>query len=159
MTFKNGTKEYLLTGVLFGIPMCLLLSLYTLNIIIGIVLGILSGLLFTFLIFLFSKFMENKFAKIRLEISKDRKVICDGAATMHGNGGWLFLTEFGLEFYPHKINMSTKEIKIPLNMIRTVNTHKNQIILKTTNTELAILTAKNKEWEKQIKAALNSWIQ
>ena len=113
MTFKNGAKEYLLTGVLFGIPMCLLFSIYTLNIIIGLILGILSGLLFTFLIFLFSKFMENKFAKIRLEISKDRKVICDGAATMHGNGGWLFLTELGLEFYPHKINMSTKEIKIP----------------------------------------------
>ena len=61
MTFKNGAKEYLLTGVLFGIPMCLLFSIYTLNIIIGLILGILSGLLFTFLIFLFSKFCLHLF--------------------------------------------------------------------------------------------------
>ena len=106
MTYRNGIKEYFSTGILFGIPMGLFFGLVHLNLIVGLIGGIMSGALFAFLIFLFCKVMEKKFIKKHEEISRERKIICDGGATYEGLGGWLFFTENALEFYPHKINYS-----------------------------------------------------
>ena len=103
------------------------------------------------------KIQEKKFDKKREEIAKERKIICDGGATIQGNGGWMFLTENGIEFYPHKINFSTKEIKIPMNMITGVKTHKNQIVLSTVDqSTVSIVVSHNKEWKQQIETTLNS---
>ena len=155
MTFKNGIKEYLLTTVLFGIPMGLIFGIQHLDLFVGIVLGALSGFLFTFLIFLFVKFQEKKFDKKREEIAKDRKVICDGGATIKGTGGWMFLTEQGIEFYPHAINLSTEELRIPTHMIADVKTYKNQIIIHTTDKlTFAIVVSHNTEWKRQIESAM-----
>ena len=118
MTYKNGIKEYMLTGVIFGVPMGILFGLMHLSLLLGVITGFLCGFLFALLIFLFVKYQEKKFDKKRAEIAKERKIFCDGAATINGNGGWLFFTEKGLEFYPHKINTSTKEIVIPINTIK-----------------------------------------
>jgi len=43
----------------------------------------------------------------------------------------MFFTEYGLEFYPHKINISQKNLMIPINSIKSVKTNKNQIIVET----------------------------
>lgn len=156
MVYRNGIKEYTLTTVLYGIPMGLLFGLMGKSFSVGIITGVLSGLLFTLFIFLFVKFQEAKFNKKREEIKQERKVICDGAATLKGNGGWLFLTESGLEFYPHKINFSTEEFKIPMNQIESVNTHKNQIVITAMDkSTTAIIVSHNKEWKKQIDQALS----
>ena len=155
MTFKNGAKGYIITGVIYGIPMGLIFGIMSLNVIVGIFSGVLAGTLFAFLIFLFSKFMESKFAKMRAEIASNRRVICDGAATIHGNGGWLFFTEHGFEFYPHKINISTKEIRIPLNAINSVDTNKALLILDTTDGQkIEIVVVQNTEWKKLIEKTL-----
>ncbi len=160
MTYKNGIKEYTLTAVLFGVPMGILLGISNLSLLIGVITGILGGLLFTLLMFLFVKFQEKKFAQKRIEIAKQRKIICDGGATIQGNGGWMFLTEWGIEFYPHKINFSRKEITIPTSMIKTAKAHKNKIIIDTVNNQtIAIIVSHKKEWEKQINAALASFYQ
>ncbi len=155
MTYKNGIKEYLLTSVLFGIPMGILLGLSQSSLGGGVISGILSGFLFALLMFLFIKFQEKKFDKKRTEIAKERTIICDGGATINGNGGWMFLTENGIEFYPHKINISTKEIKISINVIEAVKTHMNQIVVSTAEkSTVAIVVSHNKEWKKQIEALL-----
>jgi len=154
MTYKNGIKEYALTGVMFGVPMGILFGLKHLSLLIGIITGFLCGFLFTLLIFLFVKYQEKKFDKKRTEIAKERKIICDGGATINGNGGWLFFTENGLEFYPHKINFSTKEIIILTNTIESVKTYKNQILIGANGKTIAILVSHNKEWKKQIEGAL-----
>lgn len=155
MIYKNGIKEYLMTTVLFGGMLGLLFGLVHLSLIVGIVIGILSGILFSFWIFLFCKIQEKQFDKMRTAIAKERRIICDGGATVQGTGGWMFFTEHGIEFYPHKINFSQKELIIPLNMIKTVKTHKNQIIVDTTkNLTFAIVVSHNKEWHKQIDAHL-----
>ena len=134
-------------GFFFGISK---LSLW-----VGVIAGVFCGFLFTLFIFLFVKFQEKTFDKKRMEIAKERKIICDGGATVNGNGGWMFLTENGLEFYPHKINMSTEEIKIPMNKIEAVKTHKNQIVVNTADkSTVAIVVSHNKEWKKQIEAVL-----
>lgn len=158
MTYKNGIKEYSLTTVLFGVPMGILFGLSESSLLVGVVSGIFSGLLFTLLMFLFIKFQEKRFGKKRIEIAKERRIICDGGATINGNGGWMFLTEIGLEFYPHRINISTEEIKLPMNMIEAVKTHKNQIVISTANkSTVAIVVSHNKEWKKQIEAMLTNY--
>ena len=160
MIYKNGIKEYSLTTVLFGVPMGILFGLSKLSFIVGVISGVLSGLLFTLLMFLFIKIQEKKFDKKRIEIAKERKIICDGGATINGNGGWMFLTENGIEFYPHKINISTEEIKIPTNIIEAVKTHKNQIVVSTANkSTVAIVVSHNKEWKKQIEATIGNYSQ
>ncbi len=154
MIYKNGIKEYTLTGVLFGIPMGIAFGFMHLDLLLGIISGILCGFLFALLIFIFVKYQEKKFDKKRIEIAKVRKIICDGPATINGNGGWLFFTENGLEFYPHKINFSTKELLMPINTIKKVNTYRNQITINAGENPVIILVSHNKEWKKQIDALL-----
>ena len=155
MTYKNGIKEYLLMIALYGVPMGILFGLSRSSLLVGVILGVLSGFLFTLLMFLFIKFQEKKFSKMRQELEKEKKIICDGGATINGNGGWMFLTENGIEFYPHKINISREEIKIPINMIDDVTTHRNQIIINTADkSTVAVVVSHNKEWKKQIEVTL-----
>lgn len=160
MIYRNGIKEYALMALLFGIPMGLLFGLLRLSLIVGIATGVLSGFLFTCLMFLFIKFQEKKFDKKREEIAKERKVICDGGATIQGTGGWIFLTEQGIEFYPHKINISQEKFILPMNMIESVKTNKNQIIVNTTDKLMyAIVVSHNKEWKNQIESGITDSIK
>ena len=154
MIYRNGIKEYGLMGVLFGIPMGAMFGLKYLSLLTGIISGVLCGFLFAFLMFLFVKYQEKKFDKKREQIAKERKIICDGGATVNGNGGWMFFTEQGLEFYPHKINLSTKEIMIPMQSIASVKTYRNQILVSTNGQVVAIVVSHNKEWKKQIDDAI-----
>jgi len=154
MIYRNGIKEYGLMGVLFGIPMGAMFGLKYLSLLTGIISGVLCGFLFAFLMFLFVKYQEKKFDKKREQIAKERKIICDGGATLNGNGGWMFFTEQGLEFYPHKINLSTKEIMIPMQTIASVKTYRNQILVSTNGQVVAIVVSHNKEWKKQIDDAI-----
>ena len=107
MTYKNGIREYLLLAVCYGVPMGIIFGLWQKSVLVGIISGAMCGILYGVIMFLFVKSQEKKFDKMREQIASERKIICDGGATLHGNGGWLFLTEEGLEFYPHKINFST----------------------------------------------------
>ncbi len=154
MTYKNGKKEYILMGVLFGVPMGAFFGIMYLDVVLGIICGVLSGFLYALLIFLFVKFQEKKYDKKRIEIANMRRIICDGGATVNGNGGWMFLTECGIEFYPHKINFSTNNIMIPLNIIVSVQTKRNQLVINTTDYTVSIVVTHNNEWKKHIEDAL-----
>ena len=157
MVYKNGIKEYTLTMFVFGIPMGILLGLMHMSLLYGLFSGLICGGLFTLLIFLFVKIQEKKNAIRRLEIAKERKIFCDGGATYDGNGGWLFFTEYGLEFYPHKLNFSNEYLMIPLSSIRTVSTNKNQLVVEKTaistsdNAKFTIIVSHGDEWVQQIK--------
>ena len=154
MTYKNGVKEYVLTGVLFGVPMGLLFGLIYFDWLLGVISGVFGGVLYALLIFIFLKHQEKKYNKKRLELAQERRIICDGAATVSGNGGWMFLTEYGLEFYPHKLNLSTQEVLIPISTIQSVSINKNQIVINANGIVFPIHVTHNKEWKKQIEAAL-----
>ena len=155
MIYRNGFKEYFISGIIFGIPMGLLGVLQYRSLFIGLLSGVLCGVLFALFIFIFIKITEKKFDKMRVEIASTRKIICDGGATVNGNGGWLFFTERGLEFYPHKINLSTKEVFLPFDALRSVSTKGNQIIIEdATGAKLVAVVSKNKEWKKQIDAVI-----
>ncbi len=154
MTYKNGAKEYFLTGVLFGVPMGILFGFIYFDLLLGVLAGVFSGALYALLIFAFIKFQEKKYDKKRMELALERRIICDGAATIGGNGGWLFLTEYGLEFYPHKVNLSTQEIMIPISTVQSVGINKNQIIVCANGITFPILVTHSKEWKWQIENAL-----
>ena len=152
MIYKNGIKEYTMTTLLFGCPMGFLFGIMHQNALLGVISGVSCGCLFTLFVFLFIKIQEKKYDKKRFEIAKERRVVCDGAATIQGNGGWMFFTEYGLEFYPHKINLSQKVLMIPIDTIKSVKTNKNQIIVDTIeNLKFEIVVSHNKEWIEQIK--------
>ena len=157
MTYTNGIKEYATMGICYGALMGLCFGLIYQGLLLGIISGILCGVLFSLLMALFVKSMEKKFAKKRAEIASQRRVICDGAATINGNGGWLFLTEKGLEFYPHKANFSKNELFVPIQTIASVQVKRNQIIVANDKgLSAAIIVVHNKEWKAQIDAAVEA---
>ena len=160
MTYKNGIKEYLTVAAIYGSLMGLFLGLVNQSIAVGLLATVFCGVLFSFLIFLFSKPMEKKFFKMRAELEREQTVICDGAATIQGNGGWLFLLEDAVLFFPHKINFSTKKMKIPLSVIESVKAQKNQIVITTfKQTKITAVVCQNKEWQKQIETAIENLTQ
>lgn len=157
MIYKSTTKQYMLLTVCYGAPMGIVFGLMYGSLAVGIISGAACGLLYGLLMFLISRGLEKKFDKKRAEIAGERKIICDGAATVHGNGGWLFLTEYGLEFYPHKVNLSRQEMLIPISKLESVRINgRNQILLATKDyaNAIAVVVTHNKEWQKQITDAI-----
>ncbi len=155
MIYKNGFKEYALSGGIYGLLMGICFGIMHRSVITGVITGVLCGGLFAFFIFLFCSHQEKKFDKKREEISKERTIFCDGGATLNGVGGWLFFTTQGLEFYPHKVNFSRTEIIIPLQAIKGVKSIKNQIVVEgADNASFAIIVSHNKEWQTQIESKI-----
>ena len=156
MTYKNGIREYLLLAVCYGVPMGIIFGLWQKSVLVGIISGAMCGILYGVIMFLFVKSQEKKFDKMREQIASERKIICDGGATLHGNGGWLFLTEFGLEFYPHKINFSRQEMRISLKSINAASVLGKSILIsvKEHTNAITIIVTHNKEWQKQITDAV-----
>ena len=156
MTYKNGIREYLLLAVCYGVPMGIIFGLWQKSVLVGIISGAMCGILYGVIMFLFVKSQEKKFDKMREQIASERKIICDGGATLHGNGGWLFLTEFGLEFYPHKVNFSRQEMRISLKSINAASVLGKSILIsvKESTNAITIIVTHNKEWQKQITDAI-----
>jgi hypothetical protein len=156
MTYKNGIREYLLLAVCYGVPMGIIFGLWQKSVLVGIISGAMCGILYGVIMFLFVKSQEKKFDKMREQIASERKIICDGCATLHGNGGWLFLTEYGLEFYPHKVNFSRQEMRISLKSINAASVLGKSILIsvKEYTNAITIIVTHNKEWQKQITDAV-----
>lgn len=156
MTYKNGIREYLLLAVCYGVPMGIIFGLWQKSVLVGIISGAMCGILYGVIMFVFVKSQEKKFDKMREQIASERKIICDGGATLHGNGGWLFLTEFGLEFYPHKVNFSRQEMRISLKSINAASVLGKSILIsvKESTNAITIIVTHNKEWQKQITDAI-----
>jgi hypothetical protein len=135
-------------GIIFG--------LWQKSVLVGIISGAMCGILYGVIMFLFVKSQEQKFDKMREQIASERKIICDGGATLHGNGGWLFLTEYGLEFYPHKVNFSRQEMRISLKSINAASVLGKSILIsvKEYTNAITIIVTHNKEWQKQITDAV-----
>lgn len=153
MIFKNGFKEYALSGGIFGVFMGIYFGIIYRSIITGVITGALCGVLFGLFIFLFCRHQEKKFDIKRDEISKERKIFCDGGATLNGVGGWLFFTTQGLEFYPHKINFTQKVVIIPFCEVKLLSSATNCITIKNSNNDVFIYRVSHrKEWTEVIQS-------
>ncbi len=155
MVYKNTIKDYVLSATVFGVPMGLLFGVMYFSIILGVICGIACVLFFGLFVFFFSKAMERKFGRLREKISAERHITCDGAATLNGNGGWMYFTEYGLEFYPHKINLNTNSVALPTASIKATAVEKNRLTVVTDIYGTFIfIVVKPKEWQKHIDAAI-----
>ena len=154
MVFRNGWKEFFVSALGFGLPMSLLFVIRY-GVLLGLAGGVLSGVLFGAVMTLFTRGVEKKFSKMRAEISAERRVICDGGATWQGLGGWMFLTEAGLEFYPHKLNHGSQNFAIPTEELVSVTVKRNIVSVALQNGgEVAVVVSHAKEWEAQIQAVI-----
>ncbi len=151
MTYKSGIKTYLFMGVAYGIVMGLFFGMFYKGVVLGIISGIACAVLFTLGMFIFVKAQEKTFVKMRAEIASERKIICDGEATLRGNGGWMFFTEYGLEFYPHKLNFSREQLKIPMETVKSVTAIRKELQINAIGGMTHTLTvANNIAWKKHI---------
>ena len=154
MIYRNGWKEFLITAVSFGLPMSLFFIIRY-GFVLGLAGGILSGLLFGGVMTLFTRSTERKFKSTREEIAADRKVICDGAATWQGLGGWMFLTEAGLEFYPHKFNHGKQNFAIPTEDLASVGVKRNIVTVSlVSGGEVAVVVSHAKAWATMIRSVI-----
>lgn len=154
MIYRNGWREFFIMFFGFGAPMSVYFVLQY-GWIAGLAGGLAAGLMFAGIMMLVTRITEGKFKKMRAEIAAERTVICEGGATWQGIGGWMFFTESGLEFYPHRFNHARKEFAIPLSELAEVRLRRNLlvIVLKDGN-GLEVVVSKNKAWKEQIDAVL-----
>lgn len=155
MVYKNGFKDYLITGIVFTILYTILTSYTGLK--TAIISALPAGSLFTIAITIFSIFMEKKSEHLRNEISKVRNIICEGPANYKNGlaiGGWLFLSEDALEFYPHKVNLGGSCVAILIDDIVNVDTKGKQLIIQSKNELFKFVVNKSKLWKNSINQIL-----
>lgn len=159
MVYKNGIKEWAIMCCGCGLTYGFIMGLMRDNMTSGIISGILFGGVFTLCMALFSKHIEKKSAQLRAEIAKVRKIICEGPANhkkgANAIGGWLFLSEDAIEFYPHKMNIKAENIPILLDDILNVETQGNQLKIQTkTGSAYTFVVNKSKLWKQSITEIL-----
>jgi hypothetical protein len=67
----------------------------------------------------------------------------------------MFLTETGLEFYPHKFNHGSQSFAIPTEDLVSVSVRRNIVSVALRNGgEVAVVVSHAKEWEEQIRAVI-----
>ena len=159
MVYKNGIKEWAIICCSCGLVYGVLMGLFLGSMITGIIAGVLFGVLLTVCLAIFSKHIEKKSEHLRAEISKVRKIICEGPANhkkgVNAIGGWLFLSKDAIEFYPHKMNIGGQNIPILLDDISDVETKLNQLKIHTkTNETFIFVVNKANLWKQSITEIL-----
>ncbi len=151
MIYKNGFKEYFFMGTIFGLCMgAFFFFTRIVNLAGFFVVAVSSGTLFAFIMYLFAKRVEIKSKYLHNEIAKVRRIICEGVATIKGVGGWLFVTEDAIEFYPHKINLGGESIAVLIDDIVAVNNGFNNIEIATKESTYKFIVNKPTGWKNLI---------
>lgn len=141
----------LLGGVIFG----LLMALYclALRVEIGmvllmfVVLGLGFALLFFALMALLCCLLEKTTIKnIRKKIVLQEKIYFEGAASLKGNGGWLFVTQNGVEHRAHKMNVNSKPTSISHDEIVSIQRKGKQLVFHTDRAVYAFTVTNVKRW-------------
>ena len=129
---------------------------FTIGLIGALIFAPISGVLFGFVLYLFSKSKRIQ-NQTQITIDADQKVIKTGAANHFKNaeavGGRLYLLNDRLTFKSHKLNLQNHELEIPLTQITQVSTFNslgiipNGIVIKTIdNHHFKFVVTGRKEW-------------
>lgn len=161
MIIKGGKKYIIKIACLVGVPFVvipLIIGLFFYSPFIA--LGVLDFFIILVLLLFFKlwfKFIEKKVVKLREEILKERKIICEGLASNKTDrviGGWLFLSEAAVEFYPYNINGEAKGVAILLDDIVNIEVKKDLLIVKSSSKEFVFKVYNAPLWEEMIKKEL-----
>ena len=161
MIIKGGEKYIIKIACFVGVPFVVI------PLIIGLLfyspfikLGVLDFFIIIVILLFFKlwfKFIEKKVVKLREEILKERKIICEGLASNKTDrviGGWLFLSEAAVEFYPYNVNGEVKSVAILLDDIVNIEVKKDLLIVKSSSTEFVFKVYNAPLWEEMIKKEL-----
>lgn len=159
MVCKNGLKEYF-SMWLFCFTGWFLLDIIRNYLIMGswegfeftFISSIAFAALFTLAMVAVNVMLENKSKIIRNRGSNYGKIICEGSATNNGNGGWMFLTENGFEFYPHKVNFNRQSIIISFKDVSKISKGYNYINVFTSFGTYKFIVCKANVWESCINS-------
>lgn len=120
-------KTNLLAFIFWVLPTSVLCWWQSGSLLIGLILGILSGALFTLFLTIFANFMEKSASLGIAKIggwSVDEKIIYSGVANMvkkiEAMGGKLYLTNKRLRFCAHRINADIGDYSFSLTSISSV---------------------------------------
>ncbi len=155
MIIKNGGKEYLLMGLGFGLGMGIYFFFSTEMILIALISGVVSGVMFGGLMALASKNPEKRFKQIREEVSSQNKIICEGVVTFSFSNGWLFLLEDSLLLYSKKSKQGMQKTLIKLDSITNFANEGKAIVIHANGTAHRLTVAKPHEWSKLIEEQWN----
>ena len=161
MIIKGGEKYIIKIACFVGVPFVVI------PLIIGLLfyspfikLGVLDFFIIIVILLFFKlwfKFIEKKVVKLREEILKERKIICEGLASNKTDrviGGWLFLSEAAVEFYPYNVNGEVKSVAILLDDIVNIEVKKDLLIVKSSSKEFVFKVYNAPLWEEMIKKEL-----
>ena len=153
--FKTFWQAGLPFGILMGIFYSLIYGWKN-----GAWAGLFAGILFGLLIALFLNYQSRKFTQNR-PLSADEKLVKEGPANHHGNGGWIYLTDSRLFYVSHKFNINNHELSIPLSEIAAVEKGhslgivSNQLILNLSGGQTEKFVVQGvKGWLNQIQSLL-----
>ena len=161
MIIKCGKKYIIKIACLVGVPFVvipLIIGLFFYSPFIALGVSDFFIILVSLLLFkLWFKFIEKKVVKLREEILKERKIICEGLASNRTDrviGGWLFLSEAAVEFYPYNVNGEVKSVAILLDDIVNIEVKKDLLIIKSISKEFTFNVFDAPLWEEMIKKEL-----
>jgi hypothetical protein len=169
---KMFSKEFWTVAMGFGIPMCILMTLFmgftgefSLKILVANLIGylIVGGPLFATTLVLFARY---SFKKITISIPENETLIKEYGANLfrgkEGVGGKIALTDKSILFKSHKVNIQRGETVVFMEDItgfeinnRIFNLLNNEITLSTTDKDYRFIIQEREEFVKELKR-LNS---
>jgi hypothetical protein len=165
---KMFSKEFWTVAMGFGIPMCILMTLFmgftgefSLKILVANLIGylIVGGPLFAIGMTLSAQYA---FEKVTIAIPENETLIKEYGANLYrgkeGVGGKIALTNKSVIFKSHKVNIQTGETLIPIQDIsgfkvknRIFKLLNNEITLSTTNKDYRFIIQEREEFVEELK--------
>lgn len=126
--FKKMWFFSMLGGIIYALPVIIII-----NFIVGMSVGLVFVTVFGGLMHLALVFLEKKFAKTSLLISKTKTIVIEGGASVDGSGGWLFITNEGVEYYTHRLNFDNKSFTLKHNEIQAIKKDGKKLVIISNN--------------------------
>jgi hypothetical protein len=165
---KMFSKEFWTVAMGFGIPMCILMTLFmgftgefSLKILVANLIGylIVGGPLFATTLVLFARY---SFKKITISIPENETLIKEYGANLfrgkEGVGGKIALTDKSIIFKSHKVNIQRGETVVFMEDItgfevrnRIFNLLNNEITLSTTDKDYRFIIQEREEFVEELK--------
>jgi hypothetical protein len=165
---KMFSKEFWTVAMGFGIPMCILMTLFmgftgefSLKILVANLIGylIVGGPLFATTLVLFARY---SFKKITISIPENETLIKEYGANLfrgkEGVGGKIALTDKSIIFKSHKVNIQRGETVVFMEDItgfevknRIFNLLNNEITLSTTDKDYRCIIQEREEFVEELK--------
>lgn len=138
---------YMCGGILWGIIMGAFLD----DMAIGLIGGILFGLLFGLIMQILLSSIDKKVQPIRNKISKENLILIEGGANLSGAGGWLFVTDKGIEFHTHNFNFDNRNFSYTHDEIVSIKKNGRKLVIITTKVKYVLNVDKVETWINLLK--------